>query len=784
MPSSEIAQIKQDRQRLRQEHAAGASGLSIARGLSDSADRAIASIWERLEPPSGTTLVALGGYGRGLLSPASDIDLFVLHQRRKTAEAPAKALAYELWDAGLELGYAIHTPKEALRLSKSRLDSLTAFLDARHLAGDRELYDEWIDAALARTRKSRDFIERLETETTLRRARAGDAGAELEPNLKEGRGGLRDLATLGWIAKITGESSDAPALQAASDFLLRVRNELHFSTGRRIDVLSTHLQDSVARAIVGERGDVAREDELMRTLYFHCRAVAFALDSIFDRLLGRRREPGIPLEFLEFEHGVGKAWDEALRSAFVDTLRWPDAVRSRFEELEQSRILNRIIPEWEAINCLPQRNVYHRYAVDVHSVEVVAHISGLKESKDELVRAVASEVLTGSADERVLLLSGLLHDIGKGGAEDHAATGEELARRVVERMGLDHQEREDVAWLVRNHLLLAEAATRRDIRDEKMIVELADKIGTHGRLRLLFLLTVADALATSPAGWTPWKSTLVSRLFTRVGHLMEGGDLAGEVAGATAQERVEELHRALEAYPGSQVDHHLQNMPRQWLLNQPLPVLVAQSELMIEPVGHDEVRLRAVPQSEAGIWEVTVVARDRPGLFSKLSGSLALHGLNVVGADIFTREDGVALDVFRVEALGDEERRFDKVADDARKAIRGRLSLDVHLAEKRKSYAARPPKGKREPPRVVVDSRSSDFYTIIEVHATDRIGLLYTITRVLSDLSLDIHLAKIATYAEDVVDVFYVRDLEGQKIDDPEHVSEIERTILYRLSAE
>lgn len=205
---------------------------------------------------------------------------------------------------------------------------------------------------------------------------------------------------------------------------------------------------------------------------------------------------------------------------------------------------------------------------------------------------------------------------------------------------------------------------------------------------------------------------------------------------------------------------------------------------MLNPPEADAVVIDPVAADDAGIWEVTVLARDRPGLFSKVSGALALHGLNVLGAQIFTREDGVALEVFRVEALGDEKRRFERVAEDARKAIRGRLALDVRLAQKRRDYAHRIPKGKQEPPEVVVDNRASDFYTIIEVHATDRVGLLFTITRALSDMELDIHLAKVSTYGEDVVDVFYVRDLEGQKVEDPDHTEEIRKIILHRLATD
>jgi [protein-PII] uridylyltransferase len=228
------------------------------------------------------------------------------------------------------------------------------------------------------------------------------------------------------------------------------------------------------------------------------------------------------------------------------------------------------------------------------------------------------------------------------------------------------------------------------------------------------------------------------------------------------------------------VEAHIQAMPRAWLLSQPPDALVAQSALMLEaPPG--DLRMDA-RQSEGGTWEVRFVAPDRPGLLSKVSGALALHGLNVVAADLYTRDDGVALQSFRVEPIDEDEERFRKGVADIRKALRGRIALDVRLAEKRRQYPA--PSAGLPAPRVVVDNRSSDFYTVIEVHAADAIGLLFTITRALSDLELDIHMAKVATYGREVVDAFYVWDLDRQKVTDPDHVGEIERTILHRLKVE
>lgn len=776
MPSSEIQLLREERERLRQDHVAGASGLAIARALAEAVDRVTLAIWAGLDGADEAALVALGGYGRGELSPASDVDLIVLHHRRHDVTQPAKALSYRLWDAGLELGYAIFTPKEAIRLARQRIDSETSLLDARLLTGNAELFAQLEQGALDVSRRSiPGFLARLRQATLGRRTAAGDAGAELEPNLKEGRGGLRDLATIRWIEGVCGRQPLSVAegeLIEAADFLHRVRNQLHFMTGRRTDVLLMQHQPAVAGALTGGRGDVAGEDELMRAIYGHCRKIAFALDAVLFPDEGRRPTAAV------LAPGLPVPWPAEARRAFVELLSSGAEGRSALHELDQRGVLSDILPEWEGIRLLPQRNVYHRYAVDVHSFEVTAAAAALAASTDALVRQVALD--TGQ-DRETLLLAALLHDVGKGGGDDHAVRGEELARSAVGRIGLEAAQADDVAWLVRNHLLLAQTAARRDIGDERLVVELAETVGSERRLRLLFLLTVADGLATGPSAWGAWKATLVSRLFTRVNRVLEAGELVGGEASPAAHERMEELREALARHPAELVEAHLENMPRAWLLSQPLLALVHQSGMMIAPLADDEVRLDAALQDDAGIWEATIVARDCPGLFSKVSGCLALHGLNVAGAHVYTREDGVALEVFRLEALGDEDRRFERVKEDIRKALRGRLALDVRLAEKRRDYAGRPGKGKREPPQVVVDNRASDFNTVIEVHATDRVGLLHAITRALADMELDIHMAKVATYAEDVVDVFYIRDLEGQKVTDADHVREIERTILHRL---
>lgn len=781
MPAGEIRTLEEHRRFALQEHAAGASGLATARRLSEAVDAAAGGLWRRLTGEGRPALVAVGEYGRRELGPGSPIEILVLHPPGTSAAEEAASLLRELWGAGLEVEAPALTPGAALELASADFDREAAFLDARLVAGDAMLFDEWMRSLLERVRSSPgEFLERLRRATQARRLESEDATASLEPNLRDGRGGLADLAALGLMEAACGpqvipERGDLPG---AADYLHRVRNELHRATGRNADVLQLHDQEEVAQTLLGGGSDPAPEILLMRSLYRCCRAIAFALDST---LFPETKDPEPAIRFAErIGEGGGGRWPVEAREAFLEVLSAGAGGRPALRWLEQRGMLVAAIPEWEGIRCLPQRSVYHRLSVDAHSFEVVARLAELDRSAEELVRRAAGEA---AADRAILLLAGLLHDIGKGALEDHSVRGERLARAAVDRMGLDAADATEVVWLVRNHLALSDAATRRDIGDERLVVGMADRIGSERRLRLLYLLSVADAQATGPAAWTMWRATLVARLFSRIGLVLERGELVGQDATRLARVRAEQIREALAGLPASAVETHLTGMPRAWLLSsQPPDALIEQSSRMIHFDRRDELRIHATPRADAGIWEVVVVAVDRPGLLGKISGALALHGLNVLGAEAFTREDGLALEVFRVEALGDEEGRFEHVTEDARRALRGRLSLDARLAEKRE-LAARPSTRIRKPPRVVVDNRASDFSTVVEVHATDRIGLLSTIARALAELELDVRLAKVSTYGDDVVDVFYVRDLDGQKVTDPEYVFEVERTILHRLGA-
>ncbi|HEX9711801.1 MAG TPA: [protein-PII] uridylyltransferase [Actinomycetota bacterium] len=824
------------RARLREKHDAGMGGIEHARALSAALDDAVGSLWRAVGgEESGLALVGLGGFGRGELSPHSDVDLMVLHGGSRRAGEVSERLFYALWDAGLTVGHATRTVKESLRLARENIEAETSFLRPRLVAGEEGLFADFVAAALKQTRKRADrFVADVRELMRARHLTGGSATWQLEPNLKEGAGGLRDLHVLGWFDAALPDGLDSlgalsardrEQLDAAADLLLRVRAHLHYRTDRPADVLLLEHQAPTARFLGYGDADRPAEDAFMRDLFAATRAVEHDVSAVAIELTARAhktqrlpangepfavaggrvllvRQPdltGEPERAIElFVRGAppgadARRWlEDAL--APVEQLPWTDEVRRAFfrllragepaalEAADHAGVLGRLLPEWESVRCQPQHNVYHRFTVDAHVFHTVAAMVRLAGSDEQLVRDVWEDL--GDLDGA--LLAALLHDIGKGTEEDHSVRGERMALAMLDRMGITDPRRGTVVWLVRNHLLLAETATRRDINDEILVVDLAERIGDVERARMLFLLSVADGVATGPTAWGSWKAALVAELFTKVVHVIERGELVTRDALELARLRTTELRDALAGHDPGVVEAHLAGVPRAYLLAFPSSALIRHFGLLAEQLGPADARAVVTPSGEPGVYEYALVARDRPGLFAKVSGALALNGVRILTAQGFTRADGAAIEVFRCAGGLETEiadARWGRITDDVRHALTGRLSLEVRLAEKRKDYATRPSKGKREPPKVIVDNTVSDFSTVVEVHAADRIGLLYEITSTLADLALDIQVAKIATYAEDVVDVFYVRDLEGQKITEAAHIAEIERALALRLGA-
>jgi [protein-PII] uridylyltransferase len=809
-----VGRLLDDLRALDRAYAIGHHGRWSASRRAEIVDRYLRELFGATE--AGVALVALGGYGRGMLSPGSDVDLLILHDGPSAPEVAALAerLLYPLWDAGLRVGHAVRTPAACIDAA-ARLDATTAMLDGRLLAGDAAAWSRTHERVLELVRADpRGVAARLVDDRDVRRDRYGSVASLLEPDVKEGTGGLRDAQLLGWLERAVGSpledarvvrAAERRAVAEAEEVLVRVRSALHLESGRGSDRLVLEQQAPIAAGMgfVDEPG-LPAVDGLMRSVFEHGRQLEHVVSSAFDRYL-RGPSPlpeieatpaGILRAFVAVvrERGVmpaaaldamtpdlvpaGSPWTDEVREAFLDLLgSGPDAAAA-LETLDRVGLLERYLPAWSDVRCRPQRDPYHRSSVDVHLLDSLAGAAALlDEPGDDPFVVEAAEAVE---DRDALLLGALLHDAGKTGEGDHVSVGVRVGRRTLEHMGVAAPTAELALFLVSEHLLLSDTATRRDLEDEDLVQGVAATIEDASRLGALTLLTIVDAEATGPLAWTPWRAALIRELVARVRRVLERGDVEPGTAERLAR-RTDEIRRALDDEDREDVERFLERMPNAYVLSVPTERVVAHFGLVARPVGALEVRTHASEGSRPGTYALAVAAADRAGLLSMIAGALTLAGLSILTAQVFTTDDGVAVDLFEVEGAFEAvvgEDRWREVRGTLRRAIEGRLSLDHGVRAKRAHY---PDPRHDVPVRVTVDDDASDVFTVVEVGAPDRLGLLFDVTSTLAELELDVHLAKVATYGARVVDVFYVRDSLGRKVEDPRRVAELEAALRARL---
>ncbi|MDQ1395610.1 MAG: [protein-PII] uridylyltransferase [Acidimicrobiaceae bacterium] len=714
--------------------------------------------------PEGIALVAVGGYGRSELCPESDIDVMLLHHRRKDVRSVADRIWYPIWDTGMHLGHSVATVQEILRLASDDLDTATTILSARTVAGDPSLADELGALGLAQWQKrSKRWLAELAARVDSRQAAAGEVAFRLEPDLKEGRGGLRDVHALTWAnaARPVLLPRDVSRLAEGYDILLGARVELQRSTGRASNQLVLQEQAGVARAL-----GYPDADALMAGIAGAARAISWTSDDNWRRvqgiLRGARRHgathkvgPGVVMRDGEVAVEAGAAACDptvALRAALAaashDTYiereslerleaeappvpePWPDDARQlliqllmagasairTIEALDQHGIWVRLLPEWAGVRARPQHNAYHRFTVDRHLLETVANAA-------RLAGAV------GRPD--LLVMGALLHDLGKGEPGDHTVTGVALAKKIGARLGFPPADVDTLVTMVDQHLLLPDAATRRDLDDPATINRVVAMAGSVEHLRLLAALTEADSLATGPSAWGPWKAQLVAQLVERAAASLEGGEIAVMGRGG---------------FPTDE------------------------QKALLDGSG---------PHVEGSGDTLTVVFDDHPGVFSRLAGVLALHGLDVLAAQAHSTPSGRGLAQFTVNDPFRESTPWARVGADVERAMAGRIALHARISERARAYGQA---GVRQRTMagvtVTFDNEASGDATVIDVEAPDSIGVLYRITSALAEMDLDIRAARVQTLGAHVVDAFYVRDREGNKID-AALLGEVERAIIH-----
>jgi [protein-PII] uridylyltransferase len=816
------------------------------------------TVYPLANPTAGEkiAIVAVGGYGRGEMAPFSDIDLLFLlpYKRTPHTEQVVEYLLYLFWDLGLKVGHSVRSVDECLRQAKADLSIRTALLEARYLWGEQALYDELkrrFESDIVRSTVAQ-FVEAKLAERDARHQRVGDSRYQLEPNVKEGKGGLRDLHTLFWIAKYIYRIDDVAKLvdlgvlsaeeshrfARAQAFLWTVRCHLHYLAGRAEERLTFDLQTEIAGhmgytdhagtrgverfmkhyfLVAKDVGDLTRifcaiweadQRNRPRLSWTRWSASRRALDGF--KLDGERltiptddffqKDPvGLIRLFHVAQHHDLDIHPRALRAAtqslklidsrlrenpeanrlFLEILTSKKDPEIALRRMNEAGVFGRFIPDFGRVVAQMQYDMYHVYTVDEHTLFAIGILHDIEAGalKEEL--PVATSIMPTIASRRALYVATLLHDIAKGRGGDHSEIGEKVALKVGPRLGLTDEETETVAWLVRWHLLASSIAFKRDIADPQTIWNFVERVQSPERLKLLLILTCADIRAVGPKVWNGWKAALLRELYHSAFDVISGGATveARDSRIAAAQSGARTL---LPDFTDPDFATFIgRGYPFYWLsLDADTHARHARLMREADASGAPLTVEKRIDRHRA-VTEITLYTADHPGLFSRIAGALAVCGANIVDAKIMTMTNGMALDTLWIQdhsgAAFDRPDRLAKLAVAFENVLTGDLKPHRELA--------RPPGIPSRtnvftvPPRVLIDNNASRSHTVIEVNGRDRPGFLYEVTRELTQLSLQVSSAKISTYGEKVVDVFYVKDLFGHKIEHPQKLDQIRKSL-------
>ena len=784
-------------------------------------------------------ICAVGGYGRGEMAPESDVDLLFLTPYKITpwAESVIESMLYVLWDLRLKVGHASRTIKDCLRLGTEDFTIRTALLENRYLAGGADLADE-LSMTLAKDLfkgSEREFIEAKLAEREARHVKQGNQRYLVEPNVKESKGGLRDLQSLYWISKYIYRVQDIAELvrlglftedefatfAKAHNFLWAVRCQLHLITRRPNDQLTFDLQVEVAdrlgyadtagrRAVEHFMQDYFRHatsvGDLTRIFLTKLEAMHVKSEALLQRLFRRKKKlkPGYKevhgrlaivneKTFLKDRLNLLRLFEEGLRTGMLihpDAMRLvtanldliDDAFRANPEaqklfldlmlkhgnperalrRINELGVLSAFIPEFEPIVAMMQFNMYHHYTVDEHTIQCISQLAGIErgELQDDL--PVSTSIFKEGINRKVLYVALLLHDIGKGRDEDHSILGARIARKVAPRLGLKPKEVDTVEWLVRYHLLMSDMAQKRDIADPRTVRDFAKAVQTRERLDLLLMLTVCDIRGVGPGTWNNWKASLLRALYRQTRRAMEGGleDLNREQRGSDAKRN---LRKALGDWDAKALKAETaRHYPPYWQgLHVTAHVVFAR---LLRDLGEDGIAIDLAIDEDRDATRACFALADHPGIFSRLAGALALVGANVVDARTYTSKDGFATAAFWIQDADGhpyEQSRLARLTQTIHKTLKGEV-VAIEAFKSRDKLKKRE-RAFRVPTHITFDNEGSEIYTIIEVDTRDRPGLLYDLTRTMANNNIYINSAVIATYGEQVVDTFYVKDMFGLK---------------------
>ena len=857
--------LSKKRQEIHDLHKDCASGLYIVTRISSLTDRIITELYNHelnkfeksrnISIGDKCTIIAVGGYGRGELNPHSDIDImFLYHDDAKDAvETISTNILYLLWDLKFNIGHSVRTIDDCIKISNTDFTARTALMESRMITGSESLFDEFQKTFMEKViaRNVRAYIDERLKNMRERYKQFGTSIYLVEPNIKEGKGGLRDIHCLRWVI-IARYRIDSLAefhkrgyitkvgyqeLTDAKDFLLRVRNELHFHANKASDVLTVEDQWRISK-LFGYTDEPHRlgveafiKDYYMHASHIHdisSRMIEKALpvqkwkkgmetitsrfvkpcyvltkDTIhvpdrYQEVFFSNGKNAVYLFYLSLIHNLKISThtmsmlyrnsalipDDLYQSPEINKifrmiLSWPQGVAETVREMHRVKLLQKVIPEFEKISCYASYDYYHKYTVDEHSFIAVQTAEDLL-----LSHSYIAKVYKEIKRKDLLHLALLLHDAGKGSGEDHSTRGEAIAERVAQQLSFNDEDTALLAFLVKHHLIMPNIAFRRDLSDTKVILLIGRLVAKPEVLKKLFILSYADIKAVGPETWNEWKEKLLSELYFKV---ME--ELSGTRAIYSEEEIIAKVKKDISEklcliYPPAWLDEQLQYMETRYLLITP-PEKIMNHLHMINQLRMDiEEKVLVDVTLDKGMAEFTVFTYDdiTPGLFSKIAGVLAAAGYNILDVQIYTTKKGVVVDTFHAQDPYPEGVSSQLRQSTVRKQICEVLTGTTTVESLFGKYANKLPKRKTitiaAQTQVEIDNESSDDFTIIDVFAADKQGLLYVITKTIFELGLSVFSSKIATHVEQIVDVFYVEDLAGHKITEPEGIAEIKTRLL------
>jgi [protein-PII] uridylyltransferase len=858
------------REHLAEVHRQSRSGSRVNALHSDLMDRLVRRLFqiaeaeyfaERRDTGDRIAVLAVGGYARREMAIHSDVDLLLLHEGTVSPYVTriAERIQLWLWDAGLTVGCATRTVADTVELARHDTTVFTGVLDTRFLSGDPVFYHEFLEVIRRELLQDVESFLAHQVEAMSRRHETyGESLYLLQPNVKEGAGGLRDYHAAIWAMRAALPStrgledllhygllteSEMEAYRDALDFLWRVRNELHWIAKRRQDQMSFELQEQVATSFGyrdgGSEGPLAVET-FMGDYYRHARAIQSYSQLAIEQCRARVRRitgpppPALVVEdgfrvaegHLEIPHGahlmerpvrlltafaVAQEQDVPLSSTALRLVREnlqlvdegfrrnPEATATFLRILDAEKrvmrslmvmnevgLLARYLPEWEHIVCRWQHVIYHTYTVDVHSIFLVEELRRLWRGKYERALPELTELMRACDDRPALFLGCLLHDVGKGFGGDHSNKGAVRARACLDRLGLDPERVERIVFLVEQHLAMSHVGQRRDLSDPKTILGFAHLVGDRTNLKNLYLLSFADMRASSRSGWTEWRAALVRELYERTAEVLEAGRPDEQVAVATLEARVEKRQQAAReelrvlGIGESRIDGFFEEMPRRYFVSHTARQIARHARTLLAFADEKQVVV-SVREMRGGFSELIACARDVHGLYWRIAGTLTARGINILASNVYTTRNGLALEVYRVGTPpgdGDDRARlWTGFEESLKRVLAGEVRVE-DLVRRRRRPVGQPESPSRLPPSVSISNGESDFYTIVDVAANDRLGLLYDLTRTLAEHGLEIFVSKATTVLDQVADTFYVKDAQGRKLTDPVCIEALREALL------